>query len=105
MCFKSRMRSHNHGYLSPHGMCNSAVWTTLLVLITDSPYIEFLFRFYAWRIHQCTHLDSRRISANTVCCNHDLCALDGFGTVSKHSMGQPYIPGFIVMLHFARVLR
>ena len=33
-----------------------------------------------------------------------VCVLDGLGTVSKSSMGQPYIPSFIVMLQFARVL-
>ena len=42
---------------------------------------------------------SRHLSLNTVYCNHELCALDGLGAVSKHSMGQPYMPSFIVMLY------
>ena len=45
---------------------------------------------------------SRHLSMILVYCNYDLRALDGLGTVSKHSMGRPYIPSFIVMLHLLR---
>ena len=33
-----------------------------------------------------------------------ICVLDGLATVSKHSIGRPYIPCSIVMLHLTRVL-
>ena len=57
MCFKSKTHIHNHGYLSSHNVRNSAVWSVLLGRATGSPCIEFLLRFYAWRIYQCAYLD------------------------------------------------
>ena len=88
------MCMHNHGYLSPRRVYNSAVCSALLgrAIFSLAYQIEPYPRCYAWRIYQCMHL---AISPNNMAqFNH--CAYDCPGTVSK---AQPYIPSFIVMPH------